>query len=427
MLGALNTQSSRLAVVSRGFRVPRAGTERPTRVLRVIARMNVGGPAYHVSILAGGLDSARFKTQLLAGAIGPGEASSADLVPRYGADLHLVPGLGPELHPVGDLRALVHLVLAMRRFRPDIVHTHTAKAGALGRAAALIGRHRPIIVHTYHGHVLTGYFGPLTSEIYRRVERWLARRSDCLIGVSEATVAELVGLGVAPPVKFRTIPVGLDLEPFLEHRPSERAAIRAELAVEEGTTLALFVGRLVAIKRVDVLIDAVAHARELGADLRVAVAGDGELRPELEARASARGLGDSVAFLGYRDDVPALVAAGDLAVLSSDNEGTPVALIEAAAGARPAAATNVGGVADIVTPETGLVVPAQDPIALGGALAKLASEPALRIALGESARAHVIGRYGAERLIADIGALYEELLQERQRAPRRVGRSGAFA
>jgi glycosyltransferase involved in cell wall biosynthesis len=389
--------------------------------------MNVGGPAYHVSILAGGLDSACFKTQLLAGSIGPGEASSADLAPRYGADLRLVPGLRPELHPAGDLRAVVHLMVAMRRFRPDIVHTHTAKAGALGRAAALIGRPRPIIVHTYHGHVLTGYFGPLTSEIYRRVERWLARRSDCLIGVSEATVAELVGLGVAPAGKFRTIPVGLDLAPFLEHRPSERAAIRAELAVEERAALALFVGRLVPIKRVDVLIDAVAHARELGADLRVAVAGDGKLRATLEARASARGLGDSVVFLGYRDDVPALVAASDLAVLSSDNEGTPVALIEAAAGARPAAATNVGGVADIVTPETGLVVPARDPRALGGALAKLGSEPALRRALGEAARTHVIVRYGAERLIADIGSLYQDLLQERHRPPRTDRRSGAFA
>src|SRR3954447_5649350 len=159
----------------------------------------MGGPAHHVSLLSGLLDPQRYDTLLLYGEVGPGEASLEGIARERHAQLEVVPGLGPELNPLRDLRALVSLVRSVRRFRPDIVHTHTAKAGMLGRlAAVLAGRPRPIIVHTYHGHVLEGYFGPLLNTVFRTLERWLGRVSNVLIGVSSATVDDLVRLRVAP-------------------------------------------------------------------------------------------------------------------------------------------------------------------------------------------------------------------------------------
>lgn len=323
----------------------------------------------------------------------------------------MVPGLRPELDPPSDLRALLSLVRTIRQFRPDVVHTHTAKAGALGRLAAIIAPGvRPVIVHTYHGHVLSGYFGRVMNAVYRNVERLLAVKSDCLIGVSDATVDELVELGVAPARKFRTIPIGLELERLLEVERSEGIAFRSEIDAGEQDVLAVFVGRLVPIKRVDILIEAVALARAAEPRLRVAIVGDGELRGALEQQASRLGVRDTVRFLGFRDDLPAIAAGSDLAVLSSDNEGTPVALIEAAAAGLPAVATAVGGVADIVIPSTGILVAKGDTRAFADALARLADDRAAREQMGLAAREHVRRRFGVGRLLSDIDDLYRELL-----------------
>src|SRR4051794_24109625 len=181
----------------------------------------MGGPAHHVSLLSGRLDPSRYETLLLHGDLGPGEDSLEDLVRQRHKNVAVVPGLGPELRPWQDLRALLALIRVIRRFRPDIVHTHTAKAGMIGRLAAALARPRPrVVVHTYHGHVLEGYFGAATNAFYRALERFLGRLSDALVGVSQATVDDLVRLRIAPPAKFRVIPVGLDLEPFVSADPS---------------------------------------------------------------------------------------------------------------------------------------------------------------------------------------------------------------
>jgi glycosyltransferase involved in cell wall biosynthesis len=377
----------------------------------------MGGPAHHVSLLSGLLDQERYETLLLHGDVGPGEASLDQLARERHAHLELVPALGPELNPLRDLRALVALVRAVRRFRPDIVHTHTAKAGMLGRLAAVIGgRPRPIIVHTYHGHVLEGYFGRFRNAFYRWLERRLGRVSDALIGVSQATVDDLVRLRIAPASKFRVVPIGLDLRAFTTSGPDDGAAFRAAAQARPGEVLLTWVGRLVRIKRVDVLLRAFARARAKGAAARLAIVGDGELRSELGELARELGVTDQVWFAGYRDDMVAVASASDLAVLSSDNEGTPVSLIEAAAAATPAASTMVGGVADVVTEETGLLAPAGDSDALGDVIARLATDPALREQMGRRARAHVSARYSVERLVADTDELYAELLNARRAA-----------
>jgi glycosyltransferase involved in cell wall biosynthesis len=306
----------------------------------------------------------------------------------------------------------VALVRAVRRFRPDIVHTHTAKAGMLGRLAALATRPRPIIIHTYHGHVLEGYFGRLLNTFYRTLERGLARVSNVLIGVSSATVDDLVRLRIAPRAKFRVVPIGLDLEPFLTLTLEDGQEFRREAGADDHVLLT-FVGRLVPIKRVDVLLRAVARASD--PRLRLAIVGDGELRDELEALADELGIREQVWFAGYRAEMLPLAAASDIAVLSSDNEGTPVSLIEAGAAATVAASTRVGGVADVVTPETGVVVPAGDSDALGEAIAALAADASRREQMGARARAHVRERYSVDRLVRDIDKLYSELLSTRAR------------
>jgi glycosyltransferase involved in cell wall biosynthesis len=373
----------------------------------------MGGPAHHVSFLSALLDPERYETLLLHGDVGAGEASLEGAAARLGAHYETVPGLRPELRPWDDLRALIALIGHVHRFRPDVVHTHTAKAGMLGRLAAVIaGRPRPVIVHTYHGHVLEGYFGPLQQGFYRFLERTLARVSTALIGVSSATVDDLVRLRIAPREKFRVIPIGLDLTRFPDPPADARARFRSEAGVGDDELLLTWVGRLVPIKRVDIALRALARARSLGADVRLAIVGDGELRSELEESARQIGVDDAAVFLGYREDMVGVTAGADIALLTSANEGTPVSLIEAGAAGRPAVATHVGGVADVVTPRTGILVPFDDQSAdaLGEAIAERAAAPARRAAMSREAREHVMSRFTVDRLLADIEALYAELL-----------------
>jgi glycosyltransferase involved in cell wall biosynthesis len=382
-------------------------------VLRVIARLNMGGPAHHVGLLGSMLDRERYYTLLLHGKVGAGEASLEDSVRARGVTLAQVPGLRPEVRPHDDLRALASLVRAIRRARPDIVHTHTAKAGMLGRlAAVLAGGAPPVVVHTYHGHVLEGYFDPLRTATYRSMERRLGGVSDALIGVSTATVDDLVRLGIAPSDRFRVIPVGLDLEPFLSASPDAGRAFRREARASADDVLLTFVGRLVAIKRVDLLLRAVARARQLGAPVRLAVVGDGPLRPRLERLAADFGVREHVWFAGYRPEMVAVTAAAEIAVLSSDNEGTPVSLIEAAAAGKPAVATMVGGVPDVVTRETGLLVPRGDAEQLAHGIVALTGDPTRRAAMGAQARRRVAKRFSAERLVRDVDSLYCELINQ---------------
>jgi glycosyltransferase involved in cell wall biosynthesis len=317
------------------------------------------------------------------------------------------------VRPHRDCIALARLIAITRRFRPHIVHTHTAKAGFIGRLAALTARPRPIIVHTFHGHVLEGYFGPATNFAYRRLERILATHSDALIGVSQATVNDLVRLRVAPRGVFRVIPLGLDLAPFKELDEKERLGFRHELGLKETDVLVTYVGRVVPIKRLDVLLNGVARARRKTPQLHLAIVGDGEIRRNLEGLAQELRIQDAVRFLGYRSDLTRIAAATDIAALSSDNEGTPVSLIEAGAAGKPAVASAVGGVPEVITPETGVLFPPGEVEALAEGLLSLAGTRDLRMRMGGRARERVLARYSAERLIEDIDALYSDLLSAR--------------
>ena len=358
----------------------------------------------------------RYDQILATGCLGPGEGSLEHLVSDQGIEVRRIAGLRPELRPWDDLRALVGLVRMIREHSPDIVETHTAKAGVVGRVAAVLARrHRPAIVHWYHGHVLTGYFSAPATLAYRIVERGLARVSDRLVCVSEATKRELVDLGVADGERFEVVRLGLDLHHFVEPDAARVEGARRELgAAEDNTVLACFVGRLVPIKRVDLLLEALAEVRGDVPELRLAVVGDGPLRAELEAQARQRGVEDIVRFAGFRHDMAVVVGAMDIGVLPSDNEGSPISLIEAAAGGRCVIATRVGGVPEVVTPESGRLVPPGDVRALASALSELATDADLRSRLGAAGRRHVLAGWTIPRLLTDVERLYDSVLEERR-------------
>jgi glycosyltransferase involved in cell wall biosynthesis len=377
--------------------------------------MNLGGPAQQASLLSGRrFDPERYETLLVHGELAAGDQSMADLAEREGARTNHLPTLVQPVRPWRDARALAAIARIARRFRPDIVHTHMAKAGFLGRSAALLRVcPRPVLVHTFHGQVLEGYFGPLKSTVYRQLERQIGRSSDCLIGVSQATVDDLVRLGVAPQERFRVIPLGLDLEPFADPKREAGSELRRELGVSDDEVLFSYVGRVVPIKRLDVLLRGFSRARADGARVRLVIVGDGETRPDLERLAGELGITSAVSFLGYRRDLPKVAASADAAVLSSDNEGTPVSLIEAAAAGRPAVATAVGGIPEVVVPDSGILVPARDEVALAAAMIRLARDPELRLRMGQRGQQHVLRHYSGERLLADVDSLYRELLEVR--------------
>jgi len=395
----------------------------PIRVLRVIARLNVGGPALHVSYLSRFLDERGYETTLVAGAVGEGEGSMEYVARELGVSPLLIPELRREIGAREDVLAVRQLVRLLKELRPDVLHTHTAKAGAIGRTAALLaGAARPkVVIHTFHGHVLRGYFGSRRTAVFQGVERGLARASDALIAVSPQVRDDLVELGVAPASKIAVVRLGLELEERIGVEPGDRAQTRVELGVDDERPLIVWLGRMTEIKRVDHLLRSFAALRAHGHDVDLALVGDGPLRPELEELAHTLGVIEACHFLGYRGDVGRYYAAADIVALSSANEGTPVSIIEAQAAARPVVSTDVGGVRDVVIDEeTGFLVPRGDTDAFTDRLEALIADPTLRDVFGTRGRERVMERYSVRRLVDDVDRLYRTLLDVRAPADRRV-------
>jgi len=373
---------------------------RPIRVLRIIARMNVGGPAWQVSVLTRGLNRDRFESRLIAGDVGEGEADFIELRDPC-LPVVKIPALGRSLRIGDDLRAFVAIRRAIRDYRPDIVHTHTAKAGLLGRIAAATCR-VPVRVHTFHGHVLHGYFNRWVTRAVRIVEGLLARQTSVLVTVGSQVRDDLIAAGIGRADQYVVIPPGVALGVL-----PDQVAARRDLDLPINQPVVLFVGRLTTIKRPDRLIEAMALVLQRRPDVILAIAGEGDLLEE--TRVLAEPLGASVRFLGWRRDVTCLYAAADCMVLTSDNEGMPVTLIEAAMAGVPSVTTNVGSAREVVLDGvTGLVV-APSAAAVADGLVRLLDND-LRHGMGAAARASAETEFGTQRLIADHEALYERLL-----------------
>jgi glycosyltransferase involved in cell wall biosynthesis len=383
------------------------------KIARVIARLNIGGPAIHTILLTAGLDRTRFESLLVTGVVGPHEGDMLDLAAARGVSPLVIPDLGRELHPVRDLATLFKLYRLFRRERPHVVHTHTAKAGAVGRLAARLAG-VPVVLHTFHGHVFRGYFGPRKTQFFINLEKFLARLSDCVVTVSEGQRRELADYGIAPLTKIAVVPLGFDLEPFLTVTREAGARWRREVGAPDDAPLVGIVARLTGVKNHRLFLDVARRAADAVPEAWFAVVGDGELRAELEAYAAGLGLAGRVRFTGWVRDMPSVYAALDVVAITSLNEGTPVTLIEGMAAGRAVVSTAVGGVADVVADgESGLLAPSGDADGLAQAVAALLRDPARRQAMGRAGRESVRERFSAARLVSDVEQLYLSLLAAR--------------
>ncbi|MDQ4071215.1 MAG: glycosyltransferase [Actinomycetota bacterium] len=366
----------------------------------MITRLNIGGPGRQALLLTREL-SERFPTTLVAGTPTKSEGELFDpTVP-----VHRAPLVRP-VRPHHDARAVLRVRRLLLETRASLLHTHTAKAGSVGRLAALTVNPRPRTVHTFHGHVLEGYFSGPVRRAFVEIERRLARHTDILVTVSTEVRDALLDLGIGRPDQYRVITLGFDLQPFLAvEEPAGK--LRRSLGLATDVPLVGIVGRLVPIKDVATMLAAVS----LVPDVHLAVVGDGELRAELEQRARRMGIAERVHFTGWVDDVPSAMSDLDVVALSSRNEGTPVSLIEAAAAGRPVVATRVGGVPLVVQAGvTGYLVRPGDAAEMAASLSRLLADPWQREQMGAAARRHAREQFSQERLLTEISALYTDLL-----------------
>ena len=409
------------------------------KILRIIARLNVGGPARHVVWLTDGLRAHGYHTMLVTGVVPPGEDDMTYFAQSAGVTPHVIPQMSREIS-LRDALASWKLFRLMLREQPDLVHTHTAKAGTVGRVAgllyrwltpaALIGKPRACrFVHTYHGHVFHSYYGPAKTKLFLTVERALARLvTDRIIVVSEQQRREIhEDFRVGTPEQYAVVPLGLDLSLFSDWQ-AKRSRLREELSASDDELLIGIVGRLTEIKNHAMFLRAAARVKELNRSaedqrrMRFVIIGDGSLRGTLEEEARELRLADDVVFPGTREDPEFFYAALDVVALTSHNEGTPLTLIEAMASERPVVSTAVGGVVDLLGAklaggdgynvcERGISVKSGDVEGFAQALRRLVQDEGLRNELGGRGRDFVTRNYAKERLLADISNLYEELLQ----------------
>lgn len=393
------------------------------RVLRIINRLNLGGPTFNASYLTKYLEP-DFRTLLVAGMKDDSEASSSFIPESLGIEPRFVRHMHRALHPVRDWRSYRELRAIIREYRPHIVHTHAAKPGAVGRLAALHEK-VPVVLHTFHGHVFHSYFGSLKTRFFLAVERHLAARSAGVIAISESQADELVReYLVCDPSKVHLVPLGFDLSRFHGDREEKRQRFRRAHGLHDGEVAIGIVGRLVPVKNHAMFLDAIAQLRgRVEHPVKAFIVGDGELRSGIERFAAERGLPFStpdkprpdapVVFTSWIREVDVAYAGLDIVALTSRNEGTPVSLIEAQASARPIVTTGVGGIRDVVHPEeSAFVVDRDDTDGFADALARLVNDPELRRRMGAFAEQDSRERFSYMRLVHDMKELYDRLLQE---------------
>jgi glycosyltransferase involved in cell wall biosynthesis len=392
----------------------------PIRVVRVVTRLNIGGPSIQAVELSSRLEARGFETLLIHGQVGADEGDMRYLLDGAAAQPRTaqLPALKRPIAPVADATAAWQVYRRLRAFKPHIVHTHMAKAGAVGRLAALAynrtagGHARATVVHTYHGHVLEGYFGAAKTRLFLAAERQLAGITDCIVAISPRIRDELVhGFKIGRQEQYRVVPLGFDLDALAAIDDRARAAARAALDIPPGVSVITTVGRLTAIKDQMLFLEVAQRVVRAQPSTIFLIAGDGELRGSLESAAASFGIADRVRFLGWRRDLDMVYGATDIFLLTSRNEGTPVALIESLAAGCAGVSTDVGGVADVVPDaEAVLLAPSGDAERLADHVGGLVADPPRRRAMGEAGRRAVVARYGINRLVSDIDGLYRDLL-----------------
>lgn len=402
------------------------------KVVRIIGRLNIGGPAIQAIILTECLEKDGFNSCLISGNIGENEG---DMMP-YALERNIYPiifpNLGREISCVNDMVAFFKLVKFLKKAKPHIVHTHTAKAGTLGRLAAFVAG-VPIKIHTFHGHVFSGYFHWSKNRVFILIERVLAFLSDRIIVLSEHQRRELNEVyRIAPNHKFQIVPLGFELEPFLS-LPSEKTGTH-NIEAELSPLVVGFIGRLVEIKNPFLALDALnllnfqsQGPRNTPRNIQLWIAGGGPLEDSLKQVVRKGPYASGVRFLGWQRDMAQWYSSLDIVILTSLNEGTPVVLIEAMASGKPFITTEVGGTRDLMVGvgqpvlgsmngqftvfDNGILVCSKDVTGLADALEFLASDPEKRTAMGKAGRKFAKTKFTKERLLKDIRSLYRELLK----------------
>ena len=382
--------------------------EHPIRVMRIIARMNVGGPAVQVSGLMRGFDATEFDHRLYTGYCADDEADYLDTV---ATDVKAVriQGFGRRVSLGGDLKAFISLVSEIREFKPHVIHTHTAKAGFLGRIASIVSLQSSIRVHTFHGHLLNGYFGPFKRSLVVIAEKFLALFTHQLLAVGDNVRQDLLQAGIGSKSKFGLMPPGLAIG-ILPDRQDSRTA----LALPVDNLQCAFIGRVTQIKRPDRFLDVVNEITKRSIELNFFIAGDGELLAMCRERIKKEGL--PVTILGWQSDIERVLSAADIVVLTSDNEGTPLSLIQAGMAGLPVVTTNVGSVPEVVLDGLTGIVTRLDVQEIAKALEKLVNDKVLRANLGAAAQKFTMSNFGVERLVHDHEELYKKLLSSRAKS-----------
>ncbi len=382
----------------------------PIRILRIIARLNIGGPAIHVTLLTKKLAPPDYESILLCGTIGETEGDMTYYAAQNDVEPRIMPELGREISPVRDLLTIWKLYRIIREIKPDIVHTHTAKAGFVGRLAAKLAG-VPVIVHTFHGHVFRGYFNETTTRLFILLERIAARVSDTVITLTEGLRRELADeFKITRRSRITVLPLGFDLEPFTK-LPRKSGTFREKYGIPADAPLIGLIGRLVPVKNHALFLSAAAKLHERLPGARFVLVGDGELRAEIEARIDALGLRDCVTITGWIEDTAPVYAALDALAISSVNEGTPVTVIEALAAGVPVVSTAVGGVPDLLDQgQLGMLVPSGDGDALADAMFTLITAPPGAEQITQT-QALMLDRYGIDRLVRDLDGVYRGLLR----------------
>jgi glycosyltransferase involved in cell wall biosynthesis len=371
------------------------------KVVQIIARMNVGGPAVIVADLMRSIDSSKVEQVLITGYC---DSDEADYLETVATDIKAtrIAGLGRSVSVVSDVRAFFALVAMIKRIAPDVIHTHTAKAGVLGRLAAILAGRSAKRIHTFHGHLLHGYFNGWKVKLVIAIEKFLAKRTDVLVAVGNQVKTDLLAARIGKADQYRVFYPGL-----VEPAKVAKEVARQQFDMATGDIYAAYVGRMTAIKRPDRLLNTAAEIKARNLPVKFIVAGEGDLFEATKRDSERRDL--PVRFLGWRKDIGALFAASDIAILTSDNEGIPLTLIQAAQASLPIVATGVGSISDIVVHEVNGYLVDSEPAALADALQKLAIDPVLREIMGKAGRERATRYFSLGKMSADHTELYQLL------------------
>jgi glycosyltransferase involved in cell wall biosynthesis len=372
--------------------------------MRIIARMNVGGPAVQVSGLMRGFNSAEFDHRLYTGFCAADEADYLDTV-ATDVTATRIAGFGRRVSLGGDVKAFITLVKEIRSFKPHIIHTHTAKAGFLGRIASIFSFHPSIRIHTFHGHLLNGYFGAFKRSLVVLAEKILAMFTHQLLAVGNKVRQDLLAAGIGKSNKFALMPPGLKISEL----PNKSEALKF-YGLASQTLQCAFIGRVTQIKRPDRFLDVVSEIKKRGVAIQFFMAGDGELLESCRERIACEDL--PVKILGWQSDIEKVLAAADIVVLTSDNEGTPLSLIQAGMAVLPVVTTRVGSVPEVILDGVTGIITSLDVQDIADALETLVNSNELRIRMGSAGQKFTLTNFGVERLVKDHEKIYKELFSK---------------